>query len=142
MQSTHATHTQGYRLTRQRRLVLDILQDSREHLDAETLYERAKARDARISLATVYRSLALLKEAGLVQEYHLGKNHGHFETIQASPHHHFTCIQCGQVSEFEAPQISEMAVRLCESQGLQVLRINLHLSGYCTNCHTSSIARS
>ncbi len=136
MQPTNPMSTPVYRLTRQRRLVLDILQNSQEHLDAETLYERAKARDTRISLATVYRSLALLKEAGLVREYRLGENHGHFETVRASPHHHFTCIQCGQVIELEAPQISEMAVRLCENQGLQVKQFHLHLSGYCANCRT------
>ena len=137
MQSTPTFHTPGHRLTRQRRLVLDILSESQEHLDAESLYERARARDSRISLATVYRSLALLKEAGLVQEYRLGENHGHFETVQATPHYHFTCVKCGQVIEFEEPQISEATARLCESQGWQVLRFNLHLSGYCANCRAS-----
>jgi len=124
----------GYRLTPQRRLVMEILEESQEHIDAERLFFQAKRRDPNISLATVYRSLALLKEAGLVQEHHLGEEHGHFETAGAIPHYHFTCLKCGQVIEFEAPQVRAMVDVLGESKDLQVTQIQLHLSGYCSNC--------
>jgi Fur family ferric uptake transcriptional regulator len=129
----------GRRLTHQRRLVLEILAESREHLDAETLYERAKARDPDIGLATIYRSLALLKEAGLVEEDQLGEDHGHFETTPSSPHHHFTCLKCGRVVEFESPQVMEVVRRLCESEGLQVTDVRLHLSGYCSQCREGDL---
>ncbi len=69
----------GQRLTRQRKLVLDVVSDSQEHLDAETIYQLARERDENISLATVYRSLAYLKATGLIQEHNLGEDHGHFE---------------------------------------------------------------
>lgn len=124
----------GHRLTRQRKLVLEILQNSRGHLDADMIYDRAKALDPNIGLATIYRSLALLKEAGLVQEHRLGENHGHFETTQSAPHHHFTCLKCGRVVEFEAPQVLAAARKLCKSEGLQVTGIHLQLSGYCSEC--------
>jgi Fe2+ or Zn2+ uptake regulation protein len=126
--------TGGHRLTRQRRLILEILEESQEHLDAETLYERARARDPQIGLATVYRSLALLKAMGLVEEHHLGEDHGHFETIQGKPHYHFTCLGCGLVVELEAPRVTEAARLLCAAEGLQVTDINLHLKGYCQQC--------
>jgi len=126
--------TLGHRLTRQRRLVLEILEENLEHPDAETLYDQAKARDPNISLATIYRSLALLKEAGLVKEHRLGEDHGHFETAQASPHYHFTCLKCGNVIEFEAPQVMEVARTLCESKGLQITDVHLLFSGYCSRC--------
>ncbi len=127
--------TQGRRITRQRRLVLETLRDSQEHLDAYALFERVKVRDSKISLATVYRSLALLKESGLVQENRLGEDHGHFEATQATPHYHFTCLGCGCVIEFEAPQVMEVVATLCSGQALQVTGVNLHLSGYCADCH-------
>jgi Fe2+ or Zn2+ uptake regulation protein len=126
--------TQGKKHTRQRKLVLEILEESQEHLDAEAIYGLAKARDPNISLATVYRTLALLKETGLVQEHRLGEDHGHFETTQPTPHYHFTCTKCGKVIEFEAPQVMEAARKLCKSKDLQVTDIHLHLSGICGDC--------
>jgi Fe2+ or Zn2+ uptake regulation protein len=124
----------GRRLTRQRRLVLEILEESREHLDAETLYERAKARDPDIGLATIYRSLALFKEAGLVQEDQLGEDHGHFEKTPSSPHHHFTCLKCGMVVEFEAPQVQEAIQAFCGRKKIQLVGVQLLISGYCDLC--------
>lgn len=133
-QALDALRARGYRLTHQRQLVLEILLESREHLDAEALYDLARARDGDISLATVYRSLALLKDAGLVQEHRLGQSHGHFETTPADPHYHFTCEKCGRVIEFTAPQVLDAVQELCVQQGLQIQQVHLHLSGYCANC--------
>jgi Fe2+ or Zn2+ uptake regulation protein len=132
--SLDSIHTHGRKLTRQRKLVLEILEESQEHLDAESIYAQAKARDVNISLATVYRTLTLLKETGLVQEHRLGEDHGHFETTQPTPHYHFTCLKCGKVVEFEAPQVREAARKLCESEGLQITDMHLLFSGYCKEC--------
>jgi Fe2+ or Zn2+ uptake regulation protein len=130
-----AIHSQGRRLTRQRQLVLEILEESQEHLDVETIYERARERDRRIGLATVYRTLAILKEIGMVDEYQFGEDHSHFEVVQSDwPHYHFTCMKCGRVVEFQSPQVMNMAHKLCESEGLQVLEVHLHFSGYCSQC--------
>ena len=96
-------HTSGRRLTRQRRLVLRVLEESREHLDAERLYDLATSLDPNISLATVYRTLAILKEMGLVEEHRLGEGHAHFEATRSTPHYHFTCTACGRVNEFDVP---------------------------------------
>ena len=124
----------GHRLTRQRWTVLEVLEESREHLDAETLYDRAKARDPNISLATVYRTLALLRETGLVTEHRLGEDHAHFEAVQETPHYHFTCQECGDVVEFDAPEVSQVVDKLNEREGLKVTTAHLFLTGYCPNC--------
>lgn len=124
----------GRRLTRQRRVVMDVLRENQGHLDAEALYNLAKKRDPNISLATVYRSLALLREAGFVQENRLGEDHNHFETVQTNPHYHFTCLKCGRVVEFEAPEVMEAANQLGQREGLQVVHVSLNLSGYCRDC--------
>ena len=110
------------------------MKDAREHLDAETVYLRAKMRSPQISLATVYRTLSLLKNAGLVNELSLGENHNHYEAVHATPHEHFTCLRCGKVIELETPQFYELARRICAGRGLQIAQIDLHLSGYCPDC--------
>lgn len=130
--------SRGKRLTRQRKLVLDIIQSSQEHLDAEGIYQYAQMRDKKISLATVYRALAYLKETGLVQDHSLGQDHAHFEPAQAEPHYHFTCKKCGQIIEFEAPQVIEVIRSLYDSRHLLVTEVHLLLSGYCNLCHPST----
>lgn len=137
-QLVEAIQTHGGRLTRQRRLIFEVLEESQEHLDAEALYERAKDRDPNISLATVYRSLAMLKEYGLVEEHRLGENHGHFETIQDSPHYHFTCMECGQVLELKDEQVETYLRELCEADGLLITQINLNIAGLCADCRRRS----
>ncbi len=127
-------HADGQRLTRQRRLILETLETSRGHLDAEDIHARARERDARISLATVYRTLALLKSIGLVQEHSLGEEHGHFEVTQPEPHYHFTCLGCHRVVEFEAPTIARAVQELAEHMSLQVEETHLSLRGYCAEC--------
>jgi Fur family ferric uptake transcriptional regulator len=125
----------GFRVTRQRQLILEVLDESREHLDAVALYERVKARDARIGLATVYRTLALLVGMGLVEEHSLGEEHGHFESVQDDVHHyHFSCASCGRVIEFEAPAVMQVVQTLIEEHGVQVEDIHLFIKGYCAQC--------
>ena len=129
-----ALHASGYRLTRQRRLVMEVLEESDEHLDAETLHDRARSRDPNISLATVYRTLALFKEVGLVEEHRLGEDHAHYEAVQEAPHYHFTCLKCGRVVEFDAPQVMGVVRELSEREGLRITGVHLFLSGYCDRC--------
>ncbi|MFW6082430.1 MAG: Fur family transcriptional regulator [Chloroflexota bacterium] len=129
----------GRRLTSQRCLILDVLRESDEHLDAETVHDRARERAADISLATVYRTLTLLKETGLVEEHRLGEGHSHYEAVQEEPHYHFTCRGCGKVIEFDAPLVGKIRRKLCEREGVKVTRAHLHLSGYCKDCQEKRI---
>ena len=124
----------GHRITRQRQLVLDVLQESPGHPDAETIFLLAKARDPKISLATVYRTLTMLNEAGLVIKHRLGEDHGHFEATQSTPHYHFNCVKCGSVIEFKAPQVMDVALELCDRESVQITEVHLQFSGYCANC--------
>jgi Fe2+ or Zn2+ uptake regulation protein len=130
-----AVRGRGLKLTRQRQLILEVLESSRGHPDAETVYVRARERDARIGIATVYRTLALLKQLGLAEEHNLGEDHGHFEAVdKAKPHFHFTCAKCGKVVEFESDQILRTTQSLCRKKGLLVTDIHLHFSGFCRQC--------
>ncbi len=131
-------HSSGYRLTHQRQLVLQVLSHSSGHLDAETVYLKAKAVDPRISMATVYRSLAFFKELGIVAEHPLGENHGHFEPAYPNPHYHFTCLSCGEVIEFPAPQVMEIAEALSRERELVIRDMHLHFSGFCAHCQSEA----
>lgn len=131
---TSAPHGQGSHLTRQRRLVLEILEQLPGHLDAAMIFQEAKKRNDRISLATVYRSLAYLKAAGLVEENPLGEDHRHFEAAQGRHHYHFTCLGCGKVVEFEAAGIPAVTQELSRRENLLVTEAYFNLRGYCPDC--------
>lgn len=132
----------GRRLTRQRRLVLRVLEESDGHLEAENVYLQAKARDTHVSLATVYRTLAVLKEMGLVEEHRLGEEHGHYEAVRDSPHYHFTCLDCGRVIEFDTPLVAQIKQELSAREGVRVTGAHLHLSGCCAQCQTKAGGQS
>ncbi len=131
---TESLHTSGRRVTRQRQLVMQVLQENPGHLEVEAVHSLARASDPKISLATVYRTLAVLKEMGVVKDHALGESHAHFETVPETPHYHFACQKCGQVVEFDAPQVKQVVHALSEREGLQVTDVHLFLSGYCAQC--------
>ncbi len=132
----------GRRLTSQRCLILDVLRESDEHLDAEAVHDEAKRTAPDISLATVYRTLTLLEELGLVEEHRLGEGHSHYEAVQDEPHYHFTCRKCGRVLEFDAPLVSRIARELGEREGIRVTKAHLHFTGYCERCQEILARRS
>src|ERR1700755_2301446 len=97
--------SRGIRLTRQRRIILEIIETAKQHLDAAQILRKAAKVDATINRVTVYRTLALLKRQGLVDELDLlhVKGEGHFyERRPQRDHLHMTCLRCGKVQEFES----------------------------------------
>ncbi len=126
----------GRRLTAQRRQVLEVLEQSERHLDAEAIHDRVKRQNPNISLATVYRTLTVFKEMGLVEEHSLGQEHSHYEAARPEPHYHFICLGCGQVIEFDTPSVAQAVEELAGRLGIQVTDAHLRLSGYCAQCQT------
>jgi Fe2+ or Zn2+ uptake regulation protein len=132
---TDIFQTSGRRLTSQRQLLLEVLTECDAHPDAEAIYALAKERDPNISLATVYRTLKVLKEAGIVQERILGREgQKHHYEMAAKAHYHFTCLECGQVIEFESALIEQASAELTEQLDLDVVHTRVHLDGYCPDC--------
>jgi len=129
-------HGEGRRLTPQRRLVLQVLESSDRHLDAEAIHDRARIHDPDISLATVYRSLHVLGELALVEEHSLGEDHSHYEAPRSSPHYHFVCLRCGEVIEFDTPLVERAAADLAKTHAVQVSSAHLRLSGLCGSCRS------
>lgn len=126
----------GHRVTPQRVLLLRLLEEANEHQDAESLYKRASAEDASISLATVYRTLAVLKELGLVEQRYFARDHSkeYYEPTRRSEHYHFTCTNCGRVIEFSTPLIAEVSRSVGERHGLKVTHACVCFEGLCDQC--------
>ena len=124
----------GHPLTNQRRLLLALLRDAEEHVDAKELYRRASARDESISPATVYRSLNLFKELGLVDEMRLGKIRCYYEIKQSQEHQHLVCRGCGKVMEFQNPHFQKLVEAARHEYDFKVTKAELYLEGYCPEC--------
>ena len=133
--AAHTLQATGKRLTSQRRLLLKVLAESRAHLDAEEIYALAKQKDPNISLATVYRTLNMLAEAGIVQERaNIRDGQRHYYEVTDTIHYHFTCLSCQRVIEFEAPLIEQTIAELAERLNLDIVHTRVHLDGYCPAC--------
>jgi len=129
---------QGKRVTPQRSLVLRMIQESDGHLDADEIYRRAREKDPRISLSTVYRNLNLLKELGLIIELHLDQEHHHYELKEAMEHYHLICSDCGRVIEFDSPFVGKLKDQITEEKDFLIERVHIDLVGLCTKCRTES----
>jgi Fur family ferric uptake transcriptional regulator len=134
--ATQELRAAGLRATNQRALVLSIIRQSDGHLDAEEIYSAARAQDAGLSLATVYRTLRALRLAGLVQQRYFGPSHSHdhYEASGQSEHYHFTCVRCGQVCEFETPLVRRLSKELEGKHGWKVRHAVFLLEGLCSAC--------
>ena len=124
----------GHSMTSQRRLLLELLRDAEGHIDAKELYRRASAKDDSIGQATVYRSLNLFKELGLIDETRLGKIRCYYEIKQSLEHQHLVCRGCGKVMEFQNPHFQKLIEAVRREHGFKVTKAELYLEGYCTEC--------
>ena len=126
--------TPGHSMTAQRRLLLELLRQAEEYIDAKELYRRASARDESIGPATVYRSLNLFEELGLVDEVRLGKVRCYYEIKQSPEHQHLVCQGCGKVIEFQNPHFQKLIEAVRREHGFNVTKAELCLEGYCPEC--------
>ncbi|MDD5038201.1 MAG: transcriptional repressor [Dehalococcoidales bacterium] len=121
-------------MTSQRSLLLELIRQAEGHLDADELHRRAKEKEPRLSLATVYRNLKLFKELGLIAESNLGETHSHYEIKGTAEHHHLVCLSCGQVIEFDSSLIAKAVARMQREKGFDITSVQLKLEGYCRKC--------
>lgn len=127
----------GVRITKQRRVLIGIIQDSPRHLDAEAVLRLAKEQDPRINLATVYRTLALLKRRGLIDELdlmHLEGEQHFYEVKTSSDHCHLACINCGAIMEYASPLFEELKKEIAADSGFRIRVARLELGGVCKVC--------
>jgi len=127
-------HAHGKRITAQRALILEIIEGSEGHLDAGEIYRRARAKDPRISLSTVYRGLNLLQELGIVSELHLDEEHHHYELKDETVHHHLICSRCEKVVEFDSSLVDRLVSQVSAEEGFTIERVHVDLVGLCPEC--------
>ncbi len=121
----------GYRMTRQRRAIWEILRTSGGHLSAEEILEALADRFPGVNLSTVYRNLEVLRREGLVRETGLGHRHRHYEV--GPEHHHLVCRGCGAVIHLAAVEIPS-ALELAGAHGFEVEETSLTVFGRCRSC--------
>ena len=120
--------------TKQRQLILEIIERSDEHLDAEQIYEQAREISPRISLSTVYRNLQLFTKVGLLAEHQFNGIRRRYEIAARPGHHHLMCIGCGRIFEFSCPSSSGLQIRITKEKGFRVTDAEVRLVGYCPEC--------
>jgi Fur family ferric uptake transcriptional regulator len=118
----------GLKMTEQRKTILKVLDESADHPSVEILYERAKALDPSISMATVYRTMNMLDEIGLVVRHEFKENFARYET-NTGHHHHLIDIETGEVIEFENEEIEEQKRQICRALGYDLVECRLELYG-------------
>jgi len=133
-EALEALRLRGKRITAQRGLILDIVRESYGHLDAGEIYRRARDKDPRISLSTVYRNLNLLQELGVISELHLDEEHHHYELKEETEHHHLICSGCSRVIEFDSPLVDRLVEQVAREQGFHIDRVHIDLVGLCGEC--------
>lgn len=129
-----ALNSAGLRVTNQRALLLEIIRQGEGHLDAFELYRRARERQPRLSLSTVYRALQKFKKLGLVEEVHFDETHHHYEVKPSSEHHHLVCLGCGRVIEFHYPLARQVKRNVPEAKDFDIIGTELRMTGYCSRC--------
>jgi len=127
----------GVRLTRQRQILLELIDKTGGHLDAERLFTLAKERDPKLNRVTVYRTLKLLKNGGLVDELDLMHLNGekHFYEVKTNLDHvHLACFQCGRIEEFTSPLFERLKAEISREKGFRIRVTRLEVGGRCSQC--------
>ncbi|TDH59952.1 transcriptional repressor [Dankookia rubra] len=119
----------GLKMTGQRRLIARVLSESADHPDVEELYRRAHERDAHISIATVYRTVRLLEEKGILERHDFGGGRARYEPTEHGPHHHLIDVDTGKVIEFADARHEAMAQEIAARLGFQLVDHRLELFG-------------
>ena len=132
-----AMKANGMRVTNQRRLIIEIIQQGEGHLDADEIYRRTREREPRLSLSTVYRTLQKLKKLGLIEELHFDETHHHYEMKPSAEHHHLLCLGCGKVIEFQQPLSRYISQHVTEAKDFDIIETEVRMTGYCSRCQQS-----
>src|SRR3989442_11282603 len=127
----------GVRLPRQGQILLELIDKPGQHLDAEKLFQMAQEKDPKLNRVTVYRTLKLLKEGGLVDELdlmHYGGDQHYYETRTKQEHAHVICLRCGKVEEFFGEPLQRLRRQIEAHFGFQIVLARTEVGGYCSHC--------
>ena len=129
----------GIRMTRQRRIILSVIETAKQHLDASQILRRVRKLDSAIDRVTVYRTLTLLKRHGLVDELdlmHLRGDGHYYERRPQRDHLHMACLRCGKIMEFESNLFERLKGQVERECQFHIVVSRMEMGGYCSNCRT------
>jgi Fur family ferric uptake transcriptional regulator len=131
----------GVRMTAQRRLLVGIIQNSPRHLDAAALLDIARKQDPGIDRATIYRTISLLKDRGLIDELDLmhieGEKH-YYEAKTNRDHCHMACFRCGAIMEYASSSFEKLKEEIARQSGFQIRTVRLEVGGFCKRCRKAA----
>ena len=131
----HLKSSGKHRSTPERFAVLDAVLQSQGHFNAESLYYRMISTGTKISKATVYNTLDILQECGLVSKYRFGENKSRYEKAFGRPHHHhMICLECGDILEFVSDKLENIQETMCAEMSFTPQSSSLQIFGTCSRC--------
>lgn len=119
----------GLRITEQRRIIARVLSEAEDHPDVEALHERASAVDSGISIATVYRTVRLFEEAGILDRHDFGDGRSRYEAAPEAHHDHLIDVETGKVIEFVDPELEALQKQIAEKLGFRLVDHRMELYG-------------
>ncbi len=123
----------GLRITDQRRVIARVISDADDHPDVEELYRRASAIDPKISIATVYRTVRLFEEAGILDRHDFGDGRARYEAAPEAHHDHLIDVETGKVVEFVDPELEALQKIIAERLGYRLVDHRMELYGVAIN---------
>ena len=134
---THYLREKKLRPTRERFLLLEQIMQTNGHFDADQLYASLASKGLKASRATVYNTLELLVDCGLISRYRFGENHARFEKAFWRPRHdHLICLECGDIIEFVNEKLDKIQREVCEEKKFKHRNSTLQIFGTCSKCQT------
>ncbi|WNK00163.1 Fur family transcriptional regulator [Thalassospiraceae bacterium LMO-JJ14] len=119
----------GMKMTEQRRVIARVLSDAEDHPDVEEVYRRASKQDSKISIATVYRTMRLFEDEGIVERHDFGDGRARYEEVSDEHHDHLIDVKTGRVIEFQNEEIERLQERVARKHGLKLVGHRLELYG-------------
>jgi len=132
----------GMRMTEQRRVIVRVLEAAEDHPDVEELYNRAVKVDSRISIATVYRTVKLFEDAGIIEKHDFGDGRSRYETIPDEHHDHLIDLKSGRVIEFRSEEIEALQEGIARKLGYTIVDHRLELYAVPLNASAGSATGS
>ena len=127
---------EGHRLTTPRQAIIKLVAPRQDHFSAQEVWDEVRERYSGIGRATVFRTLDLLTELGVLNRIHTGDGCHRYTICETKHHHHLMCVECGTVSSLEAAGIESQIRRLATDAGFDLLTHHLELVGRCAGCRT------
>ncbi|MEW6003253.1 MAG: Fur family transcriptional regulator [Nitrospirota bacterium] len=125
----------GFKFTKERGLIFKEVFSQQGHFDLEELHMGMRRKGFKVSKASIYRTLPLLLESGLIEQVEKTEKHAHYEKTSGRNHHdHMICISCGGVIEFYSAMLERLQNRICKKEDFEGITHTLEIKGYCRKC--------